>query len=234
VQIWDPDLAVEAGGGSLSFALSGAAADSVALRFEEGARWSAPVWEIEAGDDLLLDRRILEDASVGVVALSHSYVENSAGSFDILQRSGKVALNGSAGPPPSRGATCSIFRGDGSERVISPCDLTDGDLTGGYAASDEEPCEQDDEVCREDRREHTAVIDLGSERAIEFIVARSSVYGRARVEISSDKSTWQAVGSADSGGFTIETGGDAAARYVRLRAESDQGSIAGAKEISVW
>jgi len=77
-----------------------------------------------------------------------------------------------------------------------------------------------------------AVIDLGSVRPIDLVVTRGFT-GQFLVEVSTDGTTWQPVGSALGRTVAVDPPGTPSARFVRVRSATgvDQSL---ASEVSVW
>lgn len=85
------------------------------------------VWEaVEVEAAFRVDGRVLEESS-GQVTVAGSRADAIEGSdVTITWRSSSVAFRGGSGAPPSRGAACELYAGDGSVQPLPECGLTDG------------------------------------------------------------------------------------------------------------
>ena len=224
LRLWDQALTTSTSGGSLTATWGALPADygdspEYTLRFVDGDGaliWGAP--DVDPGAEV--DRRLLEDrrGSVELTAATEADGPDTTFRFTFFGRPGTFE---GAGPAPSRGRPCSAATVDGAATTLDPCPLTDGDLatSGGFSA---------DGTVRS-----AAIVDLGSTRAVQLIVARGAI-GPVTVETSTDGTAWTFAGSS-SGSLVgvVPPGGRAQARYVRVRTTggTDLSSLA---EVSAW
>lgn len=224
LRLWDQALTTSTSGGSLTATWGSLPADygedpEYALRFVDGNGaliWGEP--DVEPGVEV--DRRLLEDrdGSVELAAATEADGPDTTFRFTFFGRPGRFE---GAGAAPSRGRPCSAATTDGATTVLDPCPLTDGDLATASGFST-------DGTVRS-----AAIVDLGSTRAVQLIVARGAI-GPVTVETSTDGTTWTFAGSS-SGSLVgvVPPGGRAQARYVRVRTTggTDLSSLA---EVSAW
>lgn len=198
-----------------------------AIRFASGR---TDVWTFDrAQAGRPLDTRVLEDTrgSFAVVARADAIptTERTGSKIDVILRSARYPYTGTAGAPPSRGASCRLERG--SRRItLSPCTMTDGDfateLPPGVGCRQGSPC----------RPARHVVVDLARATVIDAVVVRGCGPG-CDISTSNDGRAWRqrATMSSDREDAIVELPGAVRARYVRV---SSSGDVAGLREISVW
>lgn len=126
VDLLDPALQLGAADGSVVAGWDGAVAPGpYVISFVD--RTGDTVWQgAEAEASFRVDGRVLEDSS-GQVTVAGSRADAIEGSdVTIDWRSSSVAFRSGSGPPPSRGAACELYAGDGTMQPIEECGLTDG------------------------------------------------------------------------------------------------------------
>jgi hypothetical protein len=225
-RLWNALPRVSQGSGQirLSFAKlpgGGKATYSAQLFEAKGASalWTQPV----SGSSATLDARILEDRAGSVAAGATSSVPGTSGGGKVRASylSARVPVNATAGTPLSRGRRCAPVTGTApaKDARFTSCAMTDGDLdkpahlsAGGVVTG--------------------AVIDLGSVRPVDLVVARG-FSGQVLVELSDDGRTYRTVATNSGSAVALEVPGGQRARYVRLRSPSGLDESL-ASEISVW
>lgn len=229
-RLWNARPRVTQQGGGIEVAWSplprGAGDDAAySAQLFEG-RSPAPLWTEDAsGGSADLDPRLLEDRSGAVAAGAGADLPDSDGADDVRASylSRRLPVRGTAGAPPSRGRPCAAVTGTAPARDgrLSRCAATDGDL---------------DEPARLRGRGSAVVVgtvvDLGSARPVDLVVARGFA-GQVLLEVSADGRSWQTVATDSGAALAIDPPGEPTARFVRLRSPSglDQSLAA---ELSVW
>lgn len=244
--IWDPNVILDADQtrakvtwpdlpASATPDSAGPAAFTVDVSFR--TQGSTPVWTIHnATSPVAIDARVLEDTrgDVGVIATSRSIgVSPEEGTkLDVILQSGRYGYTGQAGPPDSRGRPCAVAGADGELDNLSPCPITDGQLTGALIV---EECPEGSSPCP---TSNTVVIDLEAVKPIDLVVVRGCTH-QCTVEVSTDQETWQPFGVGLPGQGTELIGADNAAvaasprptRYVKV---TTQGPISQLREVSAF
>jgi hypothetical protein len=178
-----------------------------------------------SGERASVDARILEDRSGEIAIDAASPLSGGTGAGDVFasRSSARLPVEATAGAPPSRGGACAAVTGSRG-RLAAPeasCPLTDGDLAtpAGVRVGAEKVVTG-------------YVIDLGAVRPVDLVVARGFA-GQILVEVSTDGTTYQPVGSEQGTTITVEPAGAPSARYVRVRSALglDQSLAA---EVSAW
>ncbi|RNL61331.1 discoidin domain-containing protein [Nocardioides marmoriginsengisoli] len=228
-RLWNASPRVSQGGGDirLSFAALPAAAGRKptysARLFEakgQSALWTQPV----SGTSGTVDARILEDQRGSVAAGADASLSGSSGAADVRGHylSARIPVRATSGTPLSRGRRCAAVTGTAPAKdgAFSRCGATDGNLDqparlrgkGGVVTG--------------------AVVDLGSVRPVDLVVARG-FSGQVLVELSDDGRTYRTVATNSGFAVALDVPGGQRARYVRLRSPSgvDQSLSA---ELSVW
>ena len=189
------------------------------------ASGSSAIWSQKAsGDSATLDTRILEDrrgtAAVGATAK----LDGADGADDVRANylSARLPVRGTAGRPLSRGKACAPVSDVGpvTTGCFGRCGVTDGKLDapaqlgkGGVPVTG-------------------AVVDLGSRRPIDLVVARG-FSGQLLLEVSDDNHNYRLVATGSGTAVALEPNVATTARYVRLRSPSGLDLSLG-YEISVW
>lgn len=213
LRLWEPTFTTSASGMELTVAGSEPAAlgcmtrssHELQFRSARGLLWS------QAGGPV--DLRVLEDDAVALSGLAHFKSEFTRAVSSVWFRSGEVTVQGTAGRPPSRGASCAL----GTQPQSSSCALTDGALTTTVV------------------NDGAATIDLGAVRTLALIVVRGALTS-ATLEGSTDGASWTPLASGLSGAF-VAAPSTASARFVRLsegRDEQNQQRMLSVSEVSVW
>lgn len=183
--------------------------------------WSQPA----TGNEAAVDPRVLEDrpASIAVGATAGLPGGSEAGDVRVSYLSARLPVDATAGAPPSRGRACAAVTGP-QARLAAPaetCPFTDGDLAA--------PAQIEGGG---NRTVTGAVLDLGSQRPVDLVVARGFA-GQFLVELSRDGRTFSPVATELGTTVAVTLPGAPSARYVRVRSATglDQSLAA---EISVW
>jgi hypothetical protein len=229
-RLWEAGARAEARGGQLRLAYgplpagAGSGPSYSAQLYAEGqeaAIWSQPA---DAGS-ASVDERVLEDRSGTVAVGASTDLDGGTGAAKVHGHylSSRVAVRGTAGAPPSRGARCAAVIGPipGPVHPTSPCGATDGRLEApAHLESDGTGVATG------------AVVDLGSRQPVHLVVARG-LSGPLVVELSDDGTTFTTVASTSGGGVAVTPAAGSGGRYVRVRGTSGlDESLLG--EISVW
>lgn len=204
------------GGGSLEYAIEFRRGDEV-------------VWTVDrARSGFAFDPRVLEDttgnASVYATLEGERVSDELGRSIDIVMRSGARPYE-AAGAPLTRGMGCSVTDGEGRSIPISPCGLTDGDLSEEFnpaVCAGASGCTEPTHL--------STVIDLGARRSLSLVVVRGCA-DRCTLETSRNTRTWRAAGVAGAENVALKLAPPVSARYLRVSAPV---SIAGLREISAW
>lgn len=188
--------------------------------------WVAPAVETDA----TLDSRLLEDSrgSLSVVAEWRGVeVSDERGrAVDLVFRSARIPYRGTAGKPPSRGASCSARGAGGGLTRQNPCRLTDGAFAEPWTPK---TCPPSQTPCVNEVRE--ALVDLGESRDAQLVVVRGCP-GECFVDASADGRQWTTIGaSSDEPDIAFAAGNPPAARFVRVRSDRNLETL---REISVW
>ena len=219
LELVDPSLRVGPAAGKVAASWSTHKAGPYALTFETA--FITPIWRATTtGNRLELDPRLLEDTA-GRAVVSGSAADKVVGSdVTIAWRSPGIGYASAAGPPDSRGRSCTFDVGGGL------CRLTDGDLTSqqmpvARCLAGKAP---NGSSCVPPRK---AIVDLGAPGPMELVVVRGCT-GGCTVETGTDGRTFQQVGSVsdDFGSVVLPR---APVRYVRVSLGQE-----GLRQISVW
>ena len=221
LRVWDAQATTAAASGGVRTSWPALPADygespTYALRFVADNKTVWSVAKAAPGDRV--DGRYLEDAR-GAVEVGAS---TSRSGPDTKFRYTYFAAGGSfagTGKPPSRGAACFSATADGAATALSPCRLTDGDLSTAAQFSG-------DATARP-----SAYVDLGSSRPVSLVVARGAA-GTTEIETSDDAKNWTVLGPG-GGSLVSADGRGIRARYVRIRTTNNV-DISSLSEISVW
>lgn len=239
VTFWEPaELAVAAGPESVDY--TGAERDQagrpeftvVVTDGDDDVAWSAP-----AGPEGRLDARSVADlrGTLHVTAVERHKPDGVT--FTTTYSSQRLAVQGAAGPPLSRGASCTV---DGPEpTVLDPCPVTDGRYadefphqscpapspTPGPSAS-APPCTADTWVS----------VDLGQPRQVGTVFVHGlSARTDLVVETSGDGITWTAAATGELAAYDqVDLPGRPLARHLRLRSADPSHPLSGLAELSVW
>jgi hypothetical protein len=185
------------------------------------ALWSQPASGVEAS----IDPRILEDESGAVAVSATTELSGGSGTGDVRASflSTKVAVDGTAGAPPSRGRPCAAVTGTRRLRTapFSACAATDGDLHSSAHLNGKGKAAVTG-----------VVVDLGARRPVSLVVVRGFA-GQLLVEVSDNGATWRTVATTAGTAAAISPAGEPSARFVRLRSPAglDESLLS---EISVW
>ncbi|HET6154027.1 MAG TPA: discoidin domain-containing protein [Marmoricola sp.] len=189
--------------------------------FSQGA--AAPLWSQSAsGSGTSIDPRITEGEPGSVAAGAHSTLEGGSGTGTVHASylSTRLQIRGTGDVPASRGRLCAPVTGTTPPRTgtYTHCAETDGDLETAAHLSGHGVVAG-------------TVIDLGSRRPIDLVVARG-FSGQFLVELSDDGRTWHPV-ATNSGTAAVTVPGRPTARYVRLRSPAGLDESLNS-EVSVW
>jgi hypothetical protein len=203
---------------------AGSDAEYSAQLFEgdtEAATWSQPA----TGGQASIDPRILEDRSGSVAVGATATLPGGSGTGDVRSSylSTRLPVDAVAGAPPSRGRRCAPVTGTAPRLGDPPatCPVTDGDLAAAAGF-------------RVDGKAVVTgvVVDLSSVRPVDLVVARGFA-GQFLVEVSSDGTAFQLVGTQLGTTVAVAPAGQPSARYVRVRSPSGLDESL-ASEVSVW
>ncbi len=226
-RLWDPSISVVSDVSSLQMSVAPTDGRTFSLRFQaDSSLHGRAIWEVPDYDGTSVDMRLLEDKDVGVLAASYANLALGSETLELHYRSGTYAQRALAGAPPSRGTSCFARDVDGGIHELVPCVLTDGDLFSTLSQVDAD-CEQ---AACEGAKFRSAYLDLGLQRAIDFIVVRVGHSDEVQVETSVDALTWTPVKDPQTGWFAMDAV-DTTARYVRLTGVSGAIHLT---ELSVW
>ena len=184
------------------------------------------LWSQEAsGDETTVDPRILEDRTGSVAVNAGTSLSGGSGTGDVRANylSVRLPVGDTAGAPPSRGRPCAAVIGTKPTLAEPPesCPMTDGDLS--TAARLPGPGKQ---------TVSGVVLDLGSVRPVDLVVVRGFA-GQFLVEVSTDGTAWQPLGSELGRTVAISPAGEVSARFVRVRSPTGLDESLAA-EVSVW
>ncbi len=226
-RLWDPSISIVSDVGSMQVSVAPTDGRTFSLRFQaDSSIYGRAIWEVPDYDGSSVDMRLLEDNDAGILAASYANLALGSETLELHHRSGTYAQSALAGAPPSRGASCFVRDVDGGVHELVPCVLTDGDLFSTLSRV-EADCEQ---TACEGAKFRSAYLDLGSQRAIDLIVARVGYSDEVQVETSTDALAWTPLKDPQTGWFAMDAV-DTMARYVRITGVS--GSIH-LTELSVW
>jgi len=250
MRFWEMTPTLKSAGGAHEIswtALPQAFAPPSQLTLQVETRAGLPVWNQPVpGTSVRLDPRLLEDMAHGFVIQAEGRLSEVNLTADVAYRSGQAAIQG-PGAPPSRGMTCTLHDGRGAT-VMSPCRLTDGDVSTGLLpvphprnpAVDQppgmpeipEPYRPGDPPHPGDTRDESVVIDLGGVGTRSLVVVRGSVPGLT-LQLSDDGQNWSTPITVQSAqGMAAVPIGSTNARYVRVA--TTMGSVLQLTEVSVW
>jgi hypothetical protein len=217
LRLWEPALGLSGSGGALRVELAPppelACAERTLLALELLDDQGRTFWS-QAGTEL--DARVLEDAT-GTLSVRARFENQAWGSqVDVLElRTGAATFAGTAGPPPSRGAACTL---DGVAHPAD-CPLSDGRMELVRVAGGQ------------------ARLDLGAERALGPIVLRGS-FSSLALSVSGDGQTWTALEGGLSGdSLFVLPPPSVRARHLRLQEGLDDTGWQrplNLYEVSVW
>jgi hypothetical protein len=126
-----------------------------------------------------------------------------------------------------------VHGADGEAHELEDCPVTDGEFQSSFAKQLDPACPpESDEECQPRPANRWVYLDLRQQQSIDLVVARGG-FMNCQLEVSSDGSNWQTIGSAGSRRLVIEVD-SLSARYVRLRGERDGDDTVGLSELSVW
>ncbi len=178
-----------------------------------------------SGTEATVDPRMLEDRPGSMAVNASTSLSGGSGTGDVHASylSARLPVEDTAGVPPSRGRRCAAVLGTKPGLAPPPatCPMTDGNLTtaamlGGVA-----------------RRTVTGVVvDLGLVRPVDLVVARGFA-GQIIVELSTDGTAWEPVGSEQGTTVAVEPSDGTTARFVRVRSPVGLDATL-AREVSVW
>lgn len=224
-RLWNPKPRVSTAGGiRLSWSpLRGTGKVTYSAQLYDAQGRSA-IWSEEAaGGSATLDARILEDrpGTAAVGASAKLAGADGAGDARASYLSARLPVRGTAGKPLSRGRACAPVSGTGPVKVarFGGCGVTDGRLDSPARLTGGNPVTG-------------AVVDLGSRRPIDFVVARGFA-GQLLLEVSDDNRSYRVVATGSGTAVALEPNVPTSARYVRLRSPSGLDLSLG-YEISVW
>ena len=227
LRLWDPDFRLPGPGQATWDRLPGTGfGDGSGYRvlFETPAGGS--VWAFPSdGTQLRYDARVLEDSQGDAVVVARRKLHAEGTDVDAVYGSARAAYVSLAGPPPSRGAPCSLQVGTEPASVLSPCPLTDGDLTDPLGPDSPGTASTSTSGAA---RPSSATVDLGSVRPIALVVVRGCA---CRVEASDEGSAWSGLGSLGAADSSLVPPRPVRARFVRV---ATTGSLGALREISVW
>jgi hypothetical protein len=169
-----------------------------------------------------LDARILEDVAGHVALTGRGDITVGPTIYHQTYEAPRIAFDGAAGAPPSRGRPCSMTLVDATPAPIDGCPLTDGDLVAPAHAP--EPCAA---ACPAPVTD--AVVDLGAPIDVDLVVVRACE--ACSVATSLDGITFTPFGSR---GLARQAPRPVTARYVQLSATEVDRGIDRAAELSVW
>ncbi|MEV0273803.1 hypothetical protein AB0H43_33945 [Hamadaea sp. NPDC050747] len=185
LRYWEPPVRVDGSGDRVTVSwpeLPGGAEYALWTLAERGQ--PQPTGVTTRSTRAVLDLRPYEDQPTAVIVVA------SAKNF--LYRAGSVALPAGS-VPPSRGAGCLV--GDAGKalvRAVSPCALTDGDLTTN--AEVRTPCPDAASACPQPTR-HRICVDLATARSVSLVVYRTPFLSDGTiVELSTDGKRFRSVG----------------------------------------
>ena len=181
--------------------------------------------EAASGGAATVDSRLLEDRSGSIAVNAGAELSGGSGTGDVRASylSARLPVEATAGAPPSRGRPCAAVLGTKPTlgAVADTCPMTDGDLTtAGHLTSPGK------------KTVTGVVLDLGSVRPVDLVVVRGFA-GTFLVEISTDGTTWQPIGTEQGRTVALDPANTPTARFVRVRAPSGLDESL-AYEVSVW
>jgi hypothetical protein len=186
------------------------------------------VWAFASdGSQLRFDPRILEDSQGGAFVVAGRELHATGTAVHAEYGSARVPYAGSAGPPPSRGAPCTLQLEGRPPAALDPCPLTDGDfidVVGGTVAAAEPATTAGGGPAAA----ASATVDLRSARPLALVVVRGCA---CEVETSADGSAWTSLGRTPAADASVVPPRPTTARFVRVRTT---GSLAELREVSVW
>jgi hypothetical protein len=214
LQLWEPTVTASQAAGVWNVSLDSPVPSPPAC-FQPGQAQlllenaGTTVWTQAATSGNSFDARIIEDLDVTAAVVVKHVMQ---GDYWISYGSAKVPVTG-PGAPPSRKAACQI---DGTSFSAGACALTDGQMQASVAVNG------------------SAVLDLGTARAVNLVIVRSTGTSAA-VESSSDNATWTRVGTIAAPFAATSPATSVQARYVRVTAPAvDAGQSLTLSQVSVW
>lgn len=238
LSFWEPDgLVVEAGPRWLRYAgaeFPGRPEYTVVVTDRDDVVWSQP--GASTGE---VDARAVADlaGALHVTALERRRADGVR--FATSYHSPHVGFRGVAGPPMSRGASCTVAAPDATP--LTPCPFTDARYADDFphqSCPDESPAGSPEPTPSARCAVDTWVsVDLGARRLVGtlFVHDLHVASDVVAVETSDDGVDWSHQVTAELAAFdVVELPDGTAARYVRLRAEDDPPRFTRLTELSAW
>ena len=196
----------------------------------------ATVWsQSTSTPNLQLDPRATEDFGGTWTVTANRTVAGTDTSFGFHYLAPAKAYGSSGRVPLSRHATCAVQSLSGSQ-ALSPCPLTDGDLTTFFAPL---TCPQGS-TCAPGAQNNWISMDLGAPQGLSALVLHALTLPNSSVSLlvdySNDGSTWLPLATPASSPYQLTkiTAG-VSARYVRLRlSDSTTEFTAGVNEVAFY
>lgn len=220
LRIWDPQLSLSADAHSVRISRPALPGNGYGngpkywLEFDNDKGRAA--WIIGSlGATANLDARILEDLRGTAVVGVRTTGSASSTTVDFTFVSASLPFAGSAGSPPSRGASCAPVTAGATEAFKTPCTLTSGDFSSRYVSG---------------AAPTGVVIDLGGLHSISLVVVRgcsSQCAIAAGAELSALSDAGQV--SGDYAALTLSPA--RSARYIRVQGSPNVSLM---RQISVW
>ncbi|MPZ26797.1 MAG: hypothetical protein GEV12_10155 [Micromonosporaceae bacterium] len=195
------------------------------------------VWSEPAGPEGRLDARSVADLRGAVHVTAVEQREQDGVRFTTSYSTQRLAVQGAAGPPLSRGASCTV---DGPEpTVFDPCPVTDGryaDELPHQSCPAPSPTPGPDASPPPCTANTWVSVDLGTPRPIGAVFVHGlSVSSDVAVETSGDGVTWTTVTTGELASYDrVELPDRPLARHLRLRTADPSHTLAGLAELSVW
>jgi len=225
MRVWHPQLTLTTSAGGVRLAWSALPGSGYGPNPDYTVRFTAPggaqVWSAPGRPPAAdVDPRVLEDSRGNVLVEARTAGVAPGTPVTTFERSQQLAYIGPAGPPPSRGRPCFAQTAAGDTTPVTPCALTDGNLTPGRG-----PRLPGGAV-------HTAAyVALGGVRPVSLVVVRGCAAG-CTVETSGDAQSWTPLGDASGPVFAIGRSPSLRAAFVRVRSTTNVDL--GLDQISVW
>jgi hypothetical protein len=179
------------------------------------ALWSQPA----PSTSVRIDARVLEDRAADAAVTARSKLAGA----DAVYLSARKQLSPSAGAPPSRHKPCSAVTGTTKLATVKQtvCVATDGDLSSPAQLT-----------ASNGAIATGLVVDLGTARPVSLVVARN-LTAAVTVEVSTDGTSFHAVGTAPGQFDILAPPGRGGAVFVRVGATGGTSETA-VSEVSVW